>query len=240
MRKHGLISAALIASLSFGPLVGCSSLPGNSKQQGTVIGGVGGALAGAALGKGKPGLGALVGGLLGAGGGYLIGAQKDKVDAKRRDEALAAHKRAEQNPAKPEDVDKSRTADLNDDGFVTLDEVVAMERANLSDHEMVDRLQRTGQVFELTDEQEKYLEDRGVSRDVVVEMRQMNQSGSYARTASARDTRNGSPDDAARDALRNPQKDQYRVRENDRPRDFQDVRQSDSTADTSASNRERF
>jgi hypothetical protein len=238
MRKHGLISMVLIGSLSIGPLAGCSSLPGRSKEQGAVIGGVGGALAGAALGKGRRGLGALVGGVLGAGGGYLIGAQKDKVDDKRRDEAVAAHRRAEQNPAKPDDVEKARTADLNDDGFVTLDEVIAMERANLSDHDMVDRLQRTGQVFELTDEQEKYLEDRGVSRDVVVEMREMNQSGSYARTASARDVRDSSAGD--RDALRDPKKDQFRVRENDRPRDFQDIRQSDQMTDTAGSGRERF
>jgi hypothetical protein len=236
MRKHALISAALIGSFMLAPLGGCSNLPGNSKEQGAVIGGVGGALAGGALGKGRRGLGALVGGLLGAGGGYLIGAQKDKVDAKRREEAIAANRRAEQNPAKPEQVDKASTADLNDDGFVTLDEVIAMERANLSDREMVDRLQRTRQVFELTDEQEKYLEDRGVSRDVVVEMREMNQTSDYARTASARDTHDGS----ARDALRDPKKDQYRVRENDRPRDFQEVRQSDEASDAAASSRERF
>ena len=160
------------------------------------------------------------------------------MDAKRREEAIAANRRAEQNPAKAEQVDKATTADLNDDGFVTLDEVVAMERANLSDREMVDRLQRTGQVFELTEQQEKYLEDRGVSRDVVVEMREMNQPADYARTASARDTRDTR--DSSRDALHDPKTDQYRVRENDRPHDFQEIRQSDQAADTSASNRERF
>jgi hypothetical protein len=235
MLKHTLISTALIGSLSLAPLVGCSNLPGNSKEQGAVMGGVGGAVAGGALAKGNRGLGALIGGVLGAGGGYLIGAQKDKVDQKKRDEAVAAHRRAEQNPAKPEDVDKSRTADLNDDGFVTLDEVVAMERANLSDREMVDRLQRTGQVFELTEEQEKYLEDRGVSRDVVVEMREMNQSGGYARTASARDTRDSEASESAA-----KKRDDYRVRENDRPRDFQDVRQGEQAAGTTSDSRERF
>jgi len=142
------------------------------------------------------------------------------------------------NPAKAEQVDKASTADLNDDGFVTLDEVVAMERANLSDREMVDRLQRTGQVFELTEQQEKYLEDRGVSRDVVVEMREMNQPADYARTASARDARDTR--DLSRDELHDPKKDQYRIRENDRPHDFQEIRQSDQAANTTESNRERF
>ena len=226
MCKHTLISAALISALGLAPLAGCENLPGKSKEQGAVIGGVGGALAGAAVSKKDRGLGALIGGVLGAGGGYLIGAQKDKLDEKKRDEALAAHQRAERNPARPEDVDKTRTADLNDDGFVTLDEVVAMERANLSDREMIDRLRRTGQVFELTDEQEKYLEDRG----------DMGQS-SYARTASARER---SASDRERDALRDSKKDQYRVRENDRPRDFEQVREAEKSGDVSSSERERF
>ena len=214
MRKYKWVSAALVGALTLGPIVGCESLPGKPKEQGAVIGGVGGALAGAAIGKGNRGLGALIGGVLGAGGGYLIGAQKEKLDEKKRDEAVQAHRRAEQNPAKPEDVEKSRTADLNDDGFVTLDEVVAMERANLSDRELIDRLERTGQVFELTEEQERYLEDRGVSREVILDMRQLNQSD-YARTASARDER------LDRDAGSD------RIRENDRPRDFERMRGSD-------------
>ena len=222
MRKANWVSAALVGALALGPLAGCSSLPGNSKQQGAVIGGVGGALAGAAVSKNERGLGALIGGVLGAGGGYLIGAQKDKLDEKKRDEAVAAHRRAEQNPAKAEDVERTRTADLNDDGFVTLDEVVAMERANLSDREMVERLERTGQVFQLTEEQERYLEDRGISREVVLEMRNLNQSD-LARTASDR----ASGDDRNRD------RDADRIRQNDRPRDFERIRESDQFSDRS-------
>jgi hypothetical protein len=190
MFKKTMISTALIGSLAMAPLTGCESLPGNDKQQGAVIGGVGGALAGAALSKNNRGLGALIGGALGAGGGWLIGANKDKITGKddnerreSRDEAIRASERAERNPATAADVDKARTADLNDDGFVTLDEVVALRQANLSDDEMINRLKDTGQVFELTDYQEDYLRTRGVSDDVIREMRNMNQD--YARTASA-------------------------------------------------------
>jgi hypothetical protein len=241
MRKHSLISTALIGSLALAPLAGCESLPGNAKEQGAVIGGVGGALAGAALAKNERGLGALIGGVLGAGGGYLIGAQKDKLDKKKRDEAIAANKRAESNPAKPEDVDRTRTADLNSDGFVTLDEVVAMERANLSDREMLDRLERTGQVFELTDEQERYLEDRGVSRSVVLELRHMNQPSDHSRTASARQDATYRRD---QERLTDRPQGNDRVRENDRPRDFQDVRQevgeSNGVARSGSGEREKF
>src|SRR5688500_17072942 len=183
--KKSMISTALIGSLALAPLSGCESLPGNDEQQGAVIGGVGGALAGAALSKNNRGLGALIGAALGAGGGWLIGANKDKITGedkeKTRDEAIKASERAEKNPATAADVDKARTADLNDDGFVTLDEVVALRQANLSDDEIVTRLERTGQVFELTDHQEDYLRDRGVSAEVLREMRNMNQD--FARTA---------------------------------------------------------
>lgn len=228
MKNHSLVTCALIGSLALSPLAGlggCAKLPGNSKEQGAVIGGIGGALAGAALGgKGnnRRSIGALVGGLVGAGGGYLIGAQKDKVDKKKRDEAVEAHRRAEARPAKVEDVEKARTADLNDDGFVTLDEVVALERANLSDREIVQRLDRTGQVFELTEEQERFLEDRGVSRAVIVEMRRMTgDETDYARTASA-----GSRADDDYDSQVGRQSDTERRRtgDRDRPRDFERYR----------------
>ena len=224
MKKRTIVSSALIGSLALAPLAGltgCSSLPGGSKEQGAVIGGVGGALAGAALGgRTDRALGALIGGAVGAGGGYLIGAEKDKLDKKKQDEAVAAHRRAEQNPAKPADVEKARTADLNDDGFVTLDEVVAMERANLSDREMIDRLDRTGQVFELTEEQERFLEDRGVSHEVIVEMRRMNPDDTgYARTASS-----GRDDDV--EDYQQREAEQARSRE-ERPRDFERYRNGD-------------
>lgn len=221
--KKSMISVALVGSLALAPLSGCESLPGNDKQQGAVIGGVGGALAGAALSKNNRGLGALIGGALGAGGGWLIGANKDKITGKNdndreraREEAIKASERAERNPAKPEDVDRARTADLNDDGFVTLDEVVALRQANLSDDEMVTRLERTGQIFELTDYQEDYLRTRGVSDDVIREMRNMNQD--FARTASADDE--GDDFDAGLDTRDRDRDSRYDTRD----RDFGDSR----------------
>ena len=229
MKHHTLVSAALIGSLALAPLsgvTGCSKLPGGAKEQGAVIGGVGGALAGAAIGgrgDNKAGLGALIGAAVGAGGGYLIGAQKEKVDNKRQDEAVAAHRRAESKPATPEDVERARTADLNDDGFVTLDEVVAMERANLSDREMIDRLGRTGQVFELTEEQERFLEDRGVSHEVIVEMRRMTPDDSeLARAASGKLEADGDYDSrVARDNAGGPRG------EPPPPKDFERYREGD-------------
>ena len=153
-------------------LVGCESLPGTRRQQATVGGAAGGAAAGALIDRDNRGRGAIIGGLLGAGGGYLIGGQLDKDE----DSARLASDRAQANPATAQDVRDARTADLNNDGFVSLDEVVAMHEAGLSDRQMLERLRATGQVFALNADQERYLRDRGVSREVIEGMRDLNQN----------------------------------------------------------------
>ncbi len=178
MRFMQTTALVLSASIGLAPLAGCESLPGEEKEQGAVIGGLGGAAAGAALGGEDHRLGgAVIGGILGAGGGYLIGAKmedKDKEDSsKKREEAEAAAQKAKADPATADDVKSTNTADLNDDGFVTLDEVAAMEKAGLSDKEQIRRLERTQQYFELTSEQQDYLREQGVSDNVIVAMRDM-------------------------------------------------------------------
>jgi hypothetical protein len=194
MQKHKPIITLLMASLALAPLAGCDSLPGDKKTPGAVIGGVGGAVAGGALAKNNRLLGALIGGALGAGGGYLIGSQLDKSDPdKNRDEAKRADKRARDNPATADDARLARTADINNDGYVTMDEVVAMAKSGLSDDEMITRLERTGQFFELNSDQEQYLRDHGVSRRVVTAMRDINQdvrNKAYDRYGSKSETRN--------------------------------------------------
>ncbi|MCI0365195.1 MAG: glycine zipper domain-containing protein [Phycisphaerales bacterium] len=171
------IALAALISLSAAPLTGCEDLPGTRTQQATVIGGASGAVLGAVLAKENRLLGALIGGLLGAGGGYLIGANTDwfgKDDDETRNEVQKAVDRAERNPATPEQARRARTADINNDGFVTLDEVVAMERAGFSDDEMIQRLEATNQIFDLNQSQEDVLRDNGVSGRVITRMKQIN------------------------------------------------------------------
>jgi hypothetical protein len=161
--------------VSIAPLTGCEDLPGDPETQGAVIGGVGGAVAGAAVaGEGNRLLGALIGGALGAGGGYLIGAQVDKVDDDDEEGAVQAVENAQNNPATAEQARDADTADVNRDGYVTLDEVVAMEKAGFSNSEMIDRLEKTNQIFELNGDQERYLTSRGVDRVVIEAMEQIN------------------------------------------------------------------
>lgn len=175
----GLLTGAMVAAPLTG-LTGCEDLPGEPETQGAVIGGLGGAAAGAALGGENRLLGALIGGALGAGGGYLIGANIDDFDdedeAEVRSEAERAAERARRNPATPQDVYDSTTADLNNDGFVTTDEIIAMEEAGLDDDQIIDRLEATDQVFDLSPQQEDYLLANGVSRNVVQTLPRINQA----------------------------------------------------------------
>ena len=153
---------------------GCENLPGTPGQQGAAMGGVGGAVAGAALGGHHRLLGALVGGAVGAGGGYLIGANKDRITGHDTEGAQRAMQRAQTTPATPEQARVAPTADLNGDGFVTMDEVVAMKQAGLPDEVILQKLRATGQVFELGPDQQQFLLNNGVSRYVVDQMPEIN------------------------------------------------------------------
>ena len=171
----GLAGALMLAA------TGCENLPGDEKAQGATIGGVTGAAVGAAVGGSENRLlGALLGGAIGAGGGYLIGANWDKITGKDSDGAQAASREAQAEPATVQDAQTATTADLDNDGFVTMDEVVAMERAGFSDDKILERLRATGQVFELTSEQQSYLRARGVSDNVITQLATLNQNQTEA------------------------------------------------------------
>jgi hypothetical protein len=106
--------------------------------------------------------------------GWLIATTRGNLDRPQIELAEKANRLAEQQPATPSDVQKSDTADLNHDGFVTLDEILAMKRAGLNDEQILDRIRRTNQVFNLTDHQKQYLRDRGISNQIVSMMAQRN------------------------------------------------------------------
>ncbi|MEX0899386.1 MAG: glycine zipper domain-containing protein [Gammaproteobacteria bacterium] len=166
-----------VCALAVTLVAGCANLPGTNEEQGVVIGGVTGAAAGAAVaGSGHRTLGALLGGIIGAGSGYMIGARRDRIQGTPEDQqaAQAAISRAQADPATVADVHTSTTADLNKDGFVTADEVIAMSDAGLRDDEIVTRLRATGQVFELTSTERQHLLNNGVPLEVVEEMNTIN------------------------------------------------------------------
>lgn len=166
---------ALAITLAVLPLSACESLPGSRTQQATTAGAVAGAAAGAMIaGENNRLVGALLGAAIGAGGGYLIGAHTGWFGSDEgHDRALDAIASARQDPATVSDVERATTADLNADGFVTFDEIVAMEEAGLADEQMISRLQATGQVFELNTAQRNALLAEGVSPRVLDEMQEI-------------------------------------------------------------------
>ena len=115
----------------------------------------------------------LVGSKLGLGGGYLIGVAPAMAGAQDSAAAVHAARHAEEAPATLAQARNAKTADLNNDGFVTLDEILAMNRAGLSDQEILDRLKLTGYAFQLSPEQERYLTDRGITGTVTVGIHQL-------------------------------------------------------------------
>lgn len=173
---HKWVSLQVVALVSSTAIfTGCESLPGNKQTQGAVIGGATGAGVGAVIGGEKNrAAGAIIGGVLGAAGGYVIGANSDKILGRDKDDAESVGRRAQTTPVSVEQARTARTADVNSDGYVTLDEVVAMKDAGLSDREMLNRLEATGQIFDLTSESQQYLRQRGVSEYVITEMRKLN------------------------------------------------------------------
>ncbi|HUR45508.1 MAG TPA: hypothetical protein VMZ27_06455 [Candidatus Saccharimonadales bacterium] len=172
-------------------ITGCENLPGTRKQQGATMGGLGGAAVGAAVGGNHKLLGALIGGALGAGGGYVVAAKTDHINNNDTQAAQTAAQRAEQTPATAQDALQATSADINRDGFVTMDEVVALKRAGLSDETMLARLRSTGQVFELTDDQRRFLNSQGVSSYVVNNMATLNQDRYQAPYNSGAYNQNG-------------------------------------------------
>jgi len=175
MLKSKWVQLGILGTFLLG-LTGCEQLPGNRKSQGAAIGGLGGAAVGAAVGGSNHRLlGALLGGALGAGGGYVIGAKTDHINNNDAQAAQTSAQRAEQNPATAQDALRATSADVNGDGFVTMDEIVAMKRAGLSDETILARMRATDQVFELTDDQRRYLANAGVSSYVINSMETINQ-----------------------------------------------------------------
>lgn len=175
MGSKKLVTLAVSAVLVGGLGVGCDSLPGGKQTQGTVIGGAAGAAAGALIGGSDNRLlGALIGGAAGAGGGWLVGSQLEKADEKEHEGAIKASEEGQRNPATAEQARRARTADVNGDGYVTMDEVVALDKAGLTDDEIIERLDRTDMFFDLSSRQQQYLRDNGVSDRVVREMNNVN------------------------------------------------------------------
>jgi len=138
---------------------GCQSKAGT----GALVGGAGGAAAGAAIGSmshSRAGEGALIGAAVGALGGALIGHSMDQADETRD---------AEQSRYHDGDYDRRHVAAVASEK-VTKADVIRWTQRGVHDEVIIDRIERGNTIFHLTAADENDLRDRGVSESVVQAM----------------------------------------------------------------------
>jgi hypothetical protein len=171
------VSAAVLAGVT----AGCQNMPQVPVGDRTVLGGSAMA-AGAAI----PADGALLSTLTKGSdaSALVVGADWQKIRQHASREAIAAANKAKTYPATAADVSKSPTADLNQDGFITIDELLALQQAGLRDNDIVDRLEHTRAYFEVTKDQERYLQEHFIKPAIVTAMTGTDLQDE-ARTASA-------------------------------------------------------
>jgi uncharacterized protein YcfJ len=91
----------LVGLLMLAGAAGCSGQPLTTREKGTLAGGGIGAVAGTIIGAavGLPGAGAAIGGVLGAGGGYLIGnaLQNHQIQESQTQDQLGQQQREIEN-----------------------------------------------------------------------------------------------------------------------------------------------
>jgi hypothetical protein len=148
-----------MASMSLG-LGGCET----KGQSGALGGGLGGAAVGAIIGhqSGHAGTGALIGAAVGTGGGYIVGNEMDKADA-REDERYQRATRVDRASRYQTSGGAGRT--------VTKREVIQWTRQGVKDELIIDRIEQSGTVFSITVTDENELRDAGVSEEVIRSMK---------------------------------------------------------------------
>lgn len=129
-------------------LTGCQSSP-NRAGEGALIGGLLGAGAGAIIGhqSGERDKGALIGGVTGALAGTLAGSQIQKQPAGQAGAAAAA------NPSQ-----------------MSVQQIIDMSRQGVHEDVIVDRIRLSGSRFALTAQDVSYLQQNGVSQKVISAM----------------------------------------------------------------------
>jgi uncharacterized protein YcfJ len=143
---------ALICLLAVG-FIGCQ----NNTENGALIGGAGGAAVGGAIGSvshSRAGEGSLLGAAVGAIGGALVGHSMDQADA------IDDH-------AAQREYDRRHSSEQ----WISKADVIDMTQRGVSDDVIIDRIEHSGTIFQLTAADENDLRDHDVSEAVIRVMR---------------------------------------------------------------------
>ena len=121
--------------------------------EGAVVGGLLGAVAGGIIGNQshKAGQGALIGGAVGALGGALVGSQMK---------------------SSPAAASSSTTAAAPAVAKVTMKQIIYWTEQGIPDDEIIARIKKSGTVFTLTPDDTAYLQKQGVSQRVIEAMQE--------------------------------------------------------------------
>ena len=188
------MAAGVLASVL---VVGCASEPGRVAGPGAMVASVGGGLVNVHDTLART--------LLGDAAKPMLIAPPPTEDDPTSDSSVhavpAAAKVSSRQAASADlrriDPASATSADLDGDGAVSLDEVVALGRSGLDDAEVLERLERTGHTFDLSTSQEQYLRTRGISDDLIARLRTLNRAApapaSPDMTARSIDVHDGTP-----------------------------------------------
>lgn len=127
----------------------------------------------------------------------LVGATQEKIKAKDRAGAENAVRVAESYPALPSEVTPSRSADLNNDGFITGDELLALRQAGLTDAEILKKVEQAGQVLEVGGEEREWLWSKGFDEPFIDGLKGVNAAARVSLEPKTRSRRRGAPAEAA-------------------------------------------
>lgn len=106
--------------------------------------------------------------------GSIIGAAHEHIRTEDKAAAQRASLSARLDPAMANQALIAPTADLNTNGFVTVDEVLAIKQSGANDQQLLDKLEATGQVFEISPEMVTFLWTRGIDKTTIDVIPQLN------------------------------------------------------------------
>ncbi len=152
MPSKGIVEHLVAGSLVALLCAGCANM--NNTQKDAAVGGAGGAVVGAIVGKqlGNTGAGAAIGAMTGLVGGALVGKSQDETEAKENAERTAAYE---------------HNMRVREERAIRNSDVVNMTQNGLADDLICNEIRTRGGRFDTSPDALIYLQRSGVSNRVI-------------------------------------------------------------------------